>query len=419
MATEVIPLKYLANVNERSLPDTTDPDREILYVDIGSVGRGELTDEPKRMRFGDAPTRARRLVQEGDTIVSTVRTYLRAVWPVAGSFDDIVVSTGFAVLTPRDIEPRYLSWWVMSDVFVEEVVARSVGVSYPAVNSSELGEIRVRLPNVDEQRAIADYLDIETNRIDALISKKRRLIELLDKRRAVYVGTAVVAGLGNREDLVETGSQHVPRLPSGWRPMRLRHVAEQIIDTPHKTAPVVDDKKYLVVRTSNVKIGRLVFDDARYTDRASWFEWNRRGEPRPGDVMFTREAPAGEACVVPAGVPLCIGQRMVLFRVNPAVACGEWIVHSIYSGPAQRFIEDLSNATTVAHLNMSDIHDIPIAVPDLNEQQRILARIRMEVRRHEQTVSMLNKQIELLIERRKALITAVVTGEMPVSESSA
>jgi type I restriction enzyme S subunit len=263
------------------------------------------------------------------------------------------------------------------------------------------------------QRAIADYLDTETARIDTLISKIYRLIELLYEHRVANVGTAVTAGQGNREDLVETGNHHVPRLPKDWRLMRLRHVVEEIIDTPHKTAPVVDDKEYLVVRTANVKTGRLVFDDARYTDRASWVEWNRRGEPRPGDVMFTREAPAGEACVVPAGVPLCIGQRMVLLRVNPAVACGEWIVHSIYSGPAQRFIEELSNATTVAHLNMSDIHDIPVAAPDKDEQQQILAQVRTEVRRHEEAVTKLNKQITLLAERRQALITAVVTGEMP------
>ncbi len=296
----------------------------------------------------------------------------------------------------------------------EQLKSFGQGSTFLELSADDLATIPIIVPPPSAQRQIADYLDIETARIDTLISNKRRLIELLDERRAAYVGTVVVAGLGNRDDLVETGSHHVPRVPSGWRLMRLRHVVEQIIDTPHKTAPVVDDKEYLVVRTSNVKMGRLVFDDARYTDRESWIEWNRRGEPRPGDVMFTREAPAGEACVVPVGVPLCIGQRMVLLRVNPAVACGEWIVHSIYSGPAQRFIEELSNATTVAHLNMSDIHDIPIVVPNLDEQQQILAQVRVEVRRHEQTVSMLDKQITLLAERRRALITAAVTGGMAV-----
>ena len=119
--------------------------------------------------------------REGDTIVSTVRTYLRSVWPIRGDTDDLVVSTGFAVLSPTDVDPRYFSWWVLSDTFIEEVVARSVGVSYPAINASELGDLRVRVPSLAEQRAIADYLDTETNRIDTLITKKRRMIELLEE----------------------------------------------------------------------------------------------------------------------------------------------------------------------------------------------------------------------------------------------
>ena len=186
--TTVIPLKHLARINERALPATTDPDREIRYVDIGSVGRGELVRRPERMRFADAPSRARRLVRDGDTIVSTVRTYLRAVWPIPGDGDDLVVSTGFAVLTPTEVDPRYFSWWVRSDTFIEEVVARSVGVSYPAINASELGDLgmylrllRILIPEPRGQTAIADYLDIETGRIDALISKKRRMIDLLDR----------------------------------------------------------------------------------------------------------------------------------------------------------------------------------------------------------------------------------------------
>lgn len=191
MTGELIPLKHLAQINERTLSDTTDSDREIRYIDIGSVGRGELIEDPVQMRFGDAPSRARRLVKSGDTIISTVRTYLRAVWPVSGSVNDLVVSTGFAVLTPRDIEPRYLSWYIMSDIFIEEVVARSVGVSYPAINPSELGEIGIMVPSIEEQRSIANHLDAEAASIDAAISKNRCLIELLAERRQVLISSAI------------------------------------------------------------------------------------------------------------------------------------------------------------------------------------------------------------------------------------
>ncbi|MQA17362.1 MAG: restriction endonuclease subunit S, partial [Pseudonocardiaceae bacterium] len=77
--------------------------------------------------------------------------------------EDLVASTGFAVLSPRDgINPSFLSWWLQSDPFIEEVVATSVGVSYPAINASDLGKFLVPVPTSVEQRAIADFLDAET-----------------------------------------------------------------------------------------------------------------------------------------------------------------------------------------------------------------------------------------------------------------
>ena len=101
----LVRLKYLAGINERSLPEQTDPEQRIRYIDISLVGYGYLVGEPKELRFKDAPSSARRLVRDGDTIISTVRAYLRAVWQVDGETDDLVVSTGFAVLTPMQIEP--------------------------------------------------------------------------------------------------------------------------------------------------------------------------------------------------------------------------------------------------------------------------------------------------------------------------
>ncbi|MDQ3303717.1 MAG: restriction endonuclease subunit S, partial [Actinomycetota bacterium] len=182
------PLGRLVSINERTLAETTDPDYTFRYLDISSVGRGEITEEPKTMRFENAPSRARRILRTGDTIVSTVRTYLRAVLPVRDDPRDLIASTGFAVLSPgADIDSRFLGWFAQSDTFIEEVVARSVGVSYPAIAPSELAHFPVPTPGLAEQRAIADYLDAETARIDALIEKKRRLNLALEERQTLLI----------------------------------------------------------------------------------------------------------------------------------------------------------------------------------------------------------------------------------------
>ena len=182
----------------------------------------------------------------------------------------------------EEADPRFVHHLLRTRLYISEYERRGkyMPPSQFDISWEQFRDISVTLPPLTEQRLIATYLDAETARIDALISKKRRLIELLEERRNNFVSAAVTMGLEKNRELVDTRKPLVPGIPKRWRAMRLRHVVEHIIDTPHKTAPVVDDGEYLVVRTSNVKKGRLVLDGARYTDRASWIEWTHRGEPR-------------------------------------------------------------------------------------------------------------------------------------------
>ena len=130
-------LKYHVELNPEVLSEATPPDLEISYIDISSVSRGGHIAPPQRLTFGDAPSRARRTVRTRDTIVSTVRTYLRAVARIPDDMDGFVCSTGFAVLRLRQVlDPDFLYYWASSPPFIEEVVARSVGVGYPAINGS-------------------------------------------------------------------------------------------------------------------------------------------------------------------------------------------------------------------------------------------------------------------------------------------
>jgi type I restriction enzyme S subunit len=354
-------------------------------------------------------------VQAGDFVVHGL-DILRGSIGVSDSTG--AISSVCIVCGPRSVaDGRYFAYVMRAQALsgLPRAMARGVregGADFRRWDT--LAELPLPLPTVEEQRAIADFLDAETARIDALITKKRRLIELLVERRRQFVSRAVTLGLNSSPVLTRTGSEFAPSVPRGWKLNRLRHVVTAIVDTAHKTAPVVDGGGFLVVRTANVKQGRLSMENARYTDQAGWTEWTERGEPRPGDVMFTREAPAGEACVVPPAQPLCIGQRMVLLRVDESKVSGEWLVHSVYSGAAQQFIELLSKSTTVAHINMSDIPDIPIVTPPLVEQARILDVVRPQVAAQEDLSVALNGQIDLLIEHRQALITAAVTGELAV-----
>jgi len=197
---ELKPLKRWVRINASVLPDTTPADYEFRYIDIGSVGTGFLTREPQQLRFSNAPSRARRVLHMGDTIISTVRTYLKAVYYVDGDAEALVCSSGFAVLTPGpSTQPKYVSYLVQSNTFTDRVTAESVGTAYPAIAEGRLGSFYVPIPPLPEQTAIAEYLDAQTARIDAAIEASRREIDLLREYRTRLISDVVTGKVDVRE----------------------------------------------------------------------------------------------------------------------------------------------------------------------------------------------------------------------------
>ena len=196
-------LNLVASINDDTLSEREDPLRPIAYVDIGSIDSTIGITEMEEMVFEDAPSRARRLVRDGDTIVATVRTYLRAIAPVASPPPEMVVSTGFAVIRPRALDPGFASWTLREQGIVGEIVARSTGVSYPAINASQIGDLPIAIPPLDEQCAIAAFLDRETERIDALVAKKRLLIERLQYLETQYRTALITVAVTGKVDVRE------------------------------------------------------------------------------------------------------------------------------------------------------------------------------------------------------------------------
>lgn len=189
------PLKRWVRLNASTLGEKTDPDFEFRYLDIGSVKTGRLAKELERLRFANAPSRARRVLRRGDTIISTVRTYLKAIWYVNEEADDLIASTGFAVLTPgREVEPEYLGYVIQSTGFVNRVTANSIGIAYPAIAETVLGRFPVVMPStLEEQQAILAHIKAESAPLDQAIEQALTEIKLIREYRDRQI-TDVVTG---------------------------------------------------------------------------------------------------------------------------------------------------------------------------------------------------------------------------------
>jgi type I restriction enzyme S subunit len=184
---EVKPVKYILESNRATLKETTKADYSFKYIDISSVDFDKGITGYEKMSFDNAPSRARRIVRKGDTIVSTVRTYLKAIARIEDD-ENIIVSTGFAVLSPKTNDPIFIEYFCKSDVFCAEIERLSYGIAYPAINESDMLNIKMILPPPKEQTAIAAFLDAQCRRINHISAEKQQAVETMKayKKSLIY-----------------------------------------------------------------------------------------------------------------------------------------------------------------------------------------------------------------------------------------
>lgn len=323
-------------------------------------------------------------------------------------------------LKPKVCDPRFLGLYLGTEAARGQIELAATGASSSMVNigQSTILEMQLSLPAHEEQLQIAAFLQRETTKLDALITEQRTLIDLLKEKRQAVISHAVTKGLDPRVPMKDSGVEWLGEVPAHWVRTPLKFTVDAIIDTEHKTVEFHDDGEYMVARTSNIKFGKLQTEDAKYTDEAGYIEWTRRGVPEPGDIILTREAPAGEACIVPGSPAICLGQRTVLLKINKSKLDSRYGLWSIYGGLASEFISDLAQGSTVSHFNMSDIGNIPILLPTLQEQGDIAGFIDDRVSRLDALTAEAQTTIALLQERRSALISAAVTGKIDVRQAA-
>lgn len=197
-------------------------------------------------------------------------------------------------------------------------------------------------------------------------------------------------------------------VPNGWKRVPIKEVCHSIIDCVNKTAPVVDYKTpYKMIRTSNVRNGRINTFDVRYVTKETYEQWTRRGAPLKGDVILTREAPVGEVGILENAEGIFLGQRLMMYRANKKIADNYYLFYSLSSAFCQKQIEDYSNGGTVAHMRVPDCSEIIVNLPPLLEQQKI-AQI---LSTWDQAISATEKLLANSQQQKKALMQQLLTGK--------
>ncbi len=388
----------------------------------------QYTGVTQRKRFdgGDEPdTRAQSLVGYKcvcpDELVVNIMLAWNGSMGVSKFFG--IASPAYCVYRFGDIAvPWYLHYLLRSPVYMARIKAVSTGVieSRLRLYTDDLFRLEALVPPLSEQAAIARFINHADRRISRFIRTKLKLIKLLEEQKQAIIHRAVTRGLDPNVRLKPSGVEWLGDVPEHWEVLPVKRVLHRLIDCEHKTAPVADgESEYRVVRTTGVRNGHLKWKGTYCTTQAAFKEWTKRGLPEPGDVIFTREAPAGEACVVPESQSICLGQRTVLLKLKLEEYDSQFLIYMIYTGPPRNIIRLATQGSTVGHFNMDDIARMTVLKPCLSEQREIVNYIDEETRGLSMAMAQADQEIALIREYRTRLIADVVTGKLDVREAAA
>lgn len=411
-------LKYASTINDEALSESTDSGFELAYIDIGNVDAQGLIHDVVKYRFEDAPSRARRIVRDGDVIISTVRTYLQAIAPVVNPPENLIVSTGFAVVRPSNLlDRRFCKYALRENRFLWEVESRSTGVSYPAINASDMGDIKVSLPEIGAQRTIANFLDRETARIDELIAEKERMLALLEEKRATLISRVVTRGLDPSVSLKHSGLEWLGKIPAHWEIQPIKYLA--IVgngSTPSvENADYWDDEGYPWLNSSVVNESPVINASRFVTENALRECHLPKIQPPAVLVGITGQGKTrGMAAVL--GIAATINQHIAFIKPYSKKLDVDYLCHLL--GHAYAFLRSDSDGagSTKGAITCEQLATLKIPIPPGDEQIKISRHIGHTQNISNPLRSKIQSSLALLNERRSALITAAVIGDIPLEE---
>lgn len=358
-------------------------------------------------------------VRKGDLVIHAMDAFAGAV----GVSDSDGKSTPvYSVCRPRSgVNAEYFALLVRHMAISGWISALARGIRERSTDFrfEQLASQIFPVPPVDEQRAIVKYVQHVDREVGESIHAKQRLISLLAEQKQAVRHIALTRGLGSNESLQESGVPGFGMIPERWTVMRLKQLCQRIVDCKNRTPEMFPDGGYTVVRTTNIRSGKFRLEGSFETDEENYKIWTQRGEPREGDVFFTREAPVGEACLVPSLPGLCMGQRMMYLRPDPTTLDSRFLVHSIYGPAARTYIDLATNGSTVGHLRLGQVGSLPVIWCPVDEQRAIVDYIDREWRPLDTAISRAEREIELLREYQTRLTADVVTGKLDVRTAAA
>ena len=358
-------------------------------------------------------------VEKGDLLLSSSGNS----WGKVSQYfdtDPVILNTStirLNELCSRPVLQSYLKWFLQTSACREQLGLAMTGACQPNFGPTHLNEVITTCPPHEEQTQIACFLDHETARIDVLIAEQERLIELLKEKRQAVISHAVTKGLAPTAPMKDSGVEWLGEVPKHWDVGALRWYATiQGGIAKGKDYEGRETVTLPYLRVANVQIG---FVDLTEVKEISLLATEiERYSLRSGDVLMNEGGDndkLGRGTVWQGQISPCLHQNHV-FAIRPNTKLlPDWLAMFTQSEQARTyFYLNAKQSTNLASISASNVMSLSLPIPSMNEQTKILEYLETDRQKHEELVNVATSTVELLQERRSALISAAVTGKIDV-----
>lgn len=358
------------------------------------------------------------LVRKGDIIICSRNGSASLVGKCALVENDIEASFGAFMMRYRPvINPKYAYYLFQGSIGYYKGLFSTTTINQ--LTKSVLNDIKVAIPNLEEQVVIGSYLDAATSKIDKAIAMQQKMIDLLNERKQIIIQNAVTKGLDENVEMKDSNCKFLGKIPSTWEVCKTLYVLSMpITDGPHTTPQLYDDGiPFVSAEAVSCGNGYIDFSHIRgYISDSFYNECCKKYIPQRDDIyMIKSGATTGKVAIVNTDVKFTIWSPLAVFRVNKKKVLPYFLYYSLQSSYYQLQVQDKWSFGTQQNIGMRMLEKLILCYPSIEEQAKIVAFIKKNVDNFDSAISNSQRQIALLQERKQIIINEVITGKVKVS----
>lgn len=308
--------------------------------------------------------------------------------------------------------PKFAFYFMQTTLFQEHIRVHGTGATFLGVSQATIARYEICLPPLPEQTAIAAFLDRETAKIDTLVAEQERLIELLKEKRQAVISHTVTKGLNPKVPMKHSGVEWLGEIPAHWDVGSLVRISQRIVVGIAEAAThAYADEGTAILRSTNIRPGRIV-GDILYVEPTFAAERGTKAL-RARDLVTVRTGNAGVTATIPVELDGCQCFTMLITTLIPE-SSSEYYCYWMNSVPAQCYFSLEGWGTAQVNISVPILKALPVAIPPRAEQEAIVQMLDRQVGEIDALTAEAQRAVDLLQERRTALISAAVTGQIDV-----